>query len=545
MRFCGERVRPLRFCMALVVVAVVGTVAVHRDGARASHTGTTVLVGDSTPGDDGAAPHTCGDPANPCDTVQHGIDHATNGDTVVVSPGTYVENVDFRGKAIAVISEAGQDATVIDGDMAGPVVTFAGGEGTASVLDGFTLRNGRATFGGPSFGNGGGIRIDGSSPTVTDNTIINNSACVGAGIAVNLGSPLIQRNSIVGNTQAGCSGGIGGGGISVLGDSSVRIIDNVIADNILTSANGGGISLFGAGTPTISRNVISSNSASGLSPCAQGGGISMVNLSDALIVNNVVVNNVAGCGGGISWSVPSGVTGPTLVNNTIADNQAAQGSGIYAGGFDAQVRAFNNIVMASAGETSLFCDPLFEPSPPILEFNDVFSPSGTAYGGSCGDHTGTNGNISADPLFVHPSAGDYHLGPGSPAIDTGTNTGAPATDAEGDARPLDGDANGTLLTDIGADEFCLGNQCFVPTPMTTPTFTSVPSLTPTATATPSGTPRPVGGISIDPDLSALPLEASDSPELDPILWAVAAVSAIAVVLVLAGFAWYVRRRAIQ
>ena len=39
-----------------------------------------------------------------------------------------------------------------------------------------------------------------------------------------------------------------------------------------------------------------------------------------------------------------------------------------------------------------------------------------------------NGNISADPQFVSVSTPDYHLKTGSPAIDAGTSTDAPATD---------------------------------------------------------------------------------------------------------------------
>jgi hypothetical protein len=54
------------------------------------------------------------------------------------------------------------------------------------------------------------------------------------------------------------------------------------------------------------------------------------------------------------------------------------------------------------------------------------------------------GNINADPLFV--SRDDVHLNPGSPAIDTGTCVGAPATDFEGDPRPTGGGC------DMGADE---------------------------------------------------------------------------------------------
>jgi len=56
------------------------------------------------------------------------------------------------------------------------------------------------------------------------------------------------------------------------------------------------------------------------------------------------------------------------------------------------------------------------------------------------------GNINADPLFV-AAPRDIHLSAGSPAIDTGTCTGAPATDFEGDPRPTGAGC------DMGADEF--------------------------------------------------------------------------------------------
>lgn len=57
-------------------------------------------------------------------TIQGGIDAAAPGDTVLVAPGTYVERVDFLGKAITVTSEAGPAATVIDGNAGGVVCVF-------------------------------------------------------------------------------------------------------------------------------------------------------------------------------------------------------------------------------------------------------------------------------------------------------------------------------------------------------------------------------------------------------------------------------------
>ena len=48
-------------------------------------------------------------------TIQDAIDASVNGDTVLVEPGTYVENIDFKGKAILVQSSGGPGGTVIDG----------------------------------------------------------------------------------------------------------------------------------------------------------------------------------------------------------------------------------------------------------------------------------------------------------------------------------------------------------------------------------------------------------------------------------------------
>ena len=225
----------------------------------------------------------------------------------------------------------------------------------------------------------------------------------------------------------------------------------------MSSANGGGIALFAAGTPTIRGNLISGNTATGLSPCAEGGGLWLVNDSDASIVQNVIAGNAAGCGGGIFWLVPAGARGLLLVNNTIADNDSAQGSGIFADGFDAQTTLINNIIVATAGQTVVFCGNLNDGNPPVFAFNDVFSPSGSAHGGLCTDQTGLDGNLAADPLFLRPGMGDYRLRLGSPAIDAGDNT-APAfrtTDTDGDLRILDGDGTVGAVIDMGIDEFAM------------------------------------------------------------------------------------------
>ena len=81
------------------------------------------------------------------ETIQGAIDTSTDGDSIIVRPGIYVENINFIGKAIVVKSESGPNVTVIDGGNAvypdsGNVVLFVNGEGSGSVIEGFTITGG-------------------------------------------------------------------------------------------------------------------------------------------------------------------------------------------------------------------------------------------------------------------------------------------------------------------------------------------------------------------------------------------------------------------
>ncbi|HVG92415.1 MAG TPA: choice-of-anchor D domain-containing protein, partial [Alphaproteobacteria bacterium] len=157
-------------------------------------------------------------------------------------------------------------------------------------------------------------------------------------------------------------------------------------------------------------------------------------------------------GGGLTLAFGGG-TGMTLINNTFADNDAqisfvAQfnaGSAI-SGNFGSDTIIQNNLLIAKTGQLAVFCTFAL---PAAFTNNNVFSDGGGAFNTTCGTPTGSNGNVSSDPLFVDPAVDDFHLQPQSPAVDTGTNgpPAAPATDLAGDPRIV----NTTI--DMGVFEF--------------------------------------------------------------------------------------------
>lgn len=111
-----------------------------------------------------------GSESYPFRTIQHGINIASNGDTVLVYDGHYYEKISFLGKAITVASQFLTDGdtahisnTIIDGDTlvlgvadTGSVVRFVNNEDSNSMLCGLTIQKGIGTVYGANR-RGGGI----------------------------------------------------------------------------------------------------------------------------------------------------------------------------------------------------------------------------------------------------------------------------------------------------------------------------------------------------------------------------------------------------
>jgi len=382
-------------------------------------------------------------------TIQAGINAAVNGDTVLVAPGTYFENISFNGKAISVKGSGGPKATIIDGGQKGSVVSFTSGETLSAVLSGFTIQNGAAPF---SF-QGGGINIVNSSPSIRGNVITQNTACnEGGGIGLINGAPSIMQNTISHNSQmVSCSGGSGGGGLYLEGATGAKIIGNSIIANIFPP--GSGISLNAGGSPLIQNNLIAANDSGKF---GMGGGFYIVNGSNPAIVQNLIYGNRAGMGGGIYLTPPFGSSGSIVVSNTVVDNGGSEGgSAIFAGGFDDSSQIINNVFVSNTGLNAVDCDGTYDKNPPIFTNNDSYSAGGLAIEGTCANDLGQNGNISSDPQFANVAKHMYQLTATSPAIDAGSNSAPdlPKKDLAGKPRIVDGDGDGDTIIDMGAYEF--------------------------------------------------------------------------------------------
>ncbi len=395
-------------------------------------------------------------PSGSYPTIQSAIAAAINNDTVFVLPGTYLENIDVQGKDIVIRSAAGALLTTIDGSSQSlPTVTFPTGSTRAAVLEGFTIRGG-SNPGATAANVGGGIRVNGASPTIRDCIVRNNSAgTYGGGIGASdypggiVTSPLIERCTVEDNVVNGATfasgGGIAVGGFGSTAPSSLAEIRDCTIRRNTANTRGGGIILLYNATCTIDSNRITGNTTLGTSGNLDGGaGIWFSLNAVATITNNRIWGNVSNSnGGGIKYF---NVTGALVVNNTIVDNQGGGVAGYAnAGAFGRNVSAdVTNCIVWNNGGLGEFAftglDANAQPPSANVTYSDV-----------TGGYPGT-GNINAAPMLLNSLSGNHRLASGSPCRNAGNNgaVGLPARDFEGDPRVAGG------VVDIGADEAVAG-----------------------------------------------------------------------------------------
>jgi hypothetical protein len=201
---------------------------------------------------------------------------ADDGDTVIVAPGKYEENILIENKCVHLVSNFVLDSnwqtvreTILDGSNPGDqnhasVLEIYGSPSEPSSIVGFTITGGLGTFLGSRYAGGGVLIAGGAQTVVSCNIITGNSATRGGAIAIYQSAPIIVRN--------------------------------VVSDN--NSARGAGLDLESSAA-IVSHNIVGSNSAS-----IEGGGVRAVDCPLTQVKDNIICQNTAPTIGGLLFDDP-------------------------------------------------------------------------------------------------------------------------------------------------------------------------------------------------------------------------------------------------
>ncbi|MBC8400483.1 MAG: right-handed parallel beta-helix repeat-containing protein, partial [Candidatus Marinimicrobia bacterium] len=371
-----------------------------------------------------------GSSGDPLREIQDAIDMAVEGDTVLVRPGIYDRSddqeitfyrQDMAGpKNIVLMSSAGADSTVIDGEGTHRLFDISHGTDTTLQIIGFTIISG-----GENDGYGSAIRIDWQSSVIFKNCIIENSTANGTGI-------------MLGNNAMGR-----------FIDCTIRGSSNLASDQWQT-VQGGAFYVHGNSKLVLNRCRVLNNEAVATDGNAEGGAIYMDGSgeNELLLINSIIADNRASSSSNaeegsalfVSWGKVE------IVNSTITDNEGGRAANIYGG----SLVMFNSIIAANdPANQQLWIDDYdvnYVTSNCILEFM-IDQPW---FGDEC---------LDVDPMFADTtyvlSGRSLAIGSGAASIEDleGVDIFAPVVDIGGNPRPNPVGSN----PDLGAYENALAS----------------------------------------------------------------------------------------
>jgi hypothetical protein len=422
----------------------------------------------STSGSDAA--NDCLSGASPCRTIAHALTQAVSGDTIKLAEGTYDESALTVSGSVTLTISGGWSSdfavqnpspkkTKIDGHDAASVLFVPAADATIDLtVDTVTIIRGTPGIRGYSSGagsltltavnvllksnasgsDGGGMEVTAAGTSSASISVVgatfrrNRARSVGGGLVVHAGDGSSLGLTVAGTTFLANRAFDGGGGIGAFQNGTGILVVDV--DGCYFKLNqgfqpptpggtGGGMQIrlgaSAASSVSVTNSVFVANKA------YQAGGLAIYGTNDDVSIVNSSFrrNKTSGAAGGIELSTDAASSTVNVKNAIIWGNRA--------GGEADDLRAYPTSSGAALTVDFDHCDlgeldNTFELQSDAATFNDL------------------GGNISTDPLLT---GGDLHLRPGSPAIDTGTCTGAPGVDIDGDARPTGGGC------DMGADEF--------------------------------------------------------------------------------------------
>ena len=400
------------------------------------------------------------------ETIQGAINAASNGDEIIVYPGTYTgdgnRDIDFGGKAITLRSIDPNNPVIVNSTIIDCQADetnrrrgfhFHNGEGADAVISGLTIQNGCAPLREELYSGGAILCENSSSPTIEKCFFTNNddsSENAFGVVACHDDSNIIVKDCIFESNESN---------VLACWSSAPQILNSSFKDNqcyicVLwcddsnaivknceftdNSVSLGAISIFSNG-PSIENCTITGNTTS-----SEAGGI-YCGSADAVIKNCLIANNVAdSIGGGIDLWYSS----PIIQNCTVANNTAqSSGGGITC--YYSSPQITNTIFW---GNTAASCPQIdSDYSSSVISYCDI---EDSFDGGNWDTSLGINGggNIDQDPQFT---AEGYHLDPNSPCIDVGNNSAVDSgdKDIDGEDRIIDGGGDSNAIVDMGADEY--------------------------------------------------------------------------------------------
>jgi hypothetical protein len=390
-------------------------------------------TGDDT--DDGTTWETAGR------TIQTAVDAAAaDPDAEIwVAAGTY-DAVSIEGAAPRLYGGfSGTEDALSERDPARYVTTvrsadFEGAvhieDSDGAVVDGFTLLGSDRSF---------GLMGVNSTATIRNNVVTGATGNIGSGgIDLVGGVYTVQRNLIHGNSSAHGAGIQ----IDVIGESPTKTTATII-DNVIEGNSSASTCLTTHGTVAgsnaqyvdvrLERNVIRNNTNAG-ALITTGYGSSVV------IANNLIAGNVLGSRPGYFVDYGGGGT-LSFRNNTVAGNTGLSSLAVCGiGDRTSPYPDVANNIFALNGNDAFSLDE--NSGNPATYLNNTFYQNGSEY-----PMSGTN--KIEDPRFVNAAAGDYHLLPNSPCVDTGEDSMVSVGETDLDGRPRIAGAH----VDRGAYEF--------------------------------------------------------------------------------------------
>ncbi|MBT6940298.1 MAG: hypothetical protein HN994_07885, partial [Candidatus Marinimicrobia bacterium] len=283
---------------------------------------------------------------NPFATIQHGLNTANIGDTILVQPGTYTENIFWPDKDGLKLFSAGDSSnTTIDGNASGNVIYVNPQNSTidhTTIIKRFKLTNGSATSGGAMYVVGtyeNFTELQILNMDINGNTAENN----GGGIYSIYSEIIIQKSLFQNNSVTAAGGGNGGGALYAQGRGPT--IYNTKFKNNNSTGDGGGLMVKNANYPekraTIINSIFENNTAN------RGGGMAFQDSESQLVDSTLFINNQSTTyGGGIYMAYANS---SEIKNSRFINNQSIQSDGgaIYA---STDVDLTNNIFVSNSAQ---------------------------------------------------------------------------------------------------------------------------------------------------------------------------------------------------